>query len=417
MRFGVLMLVALGFEWAIRARWRSFGVRSLARLGAIVVTACLVALAAPPSQRLNDFDKAYYHAATVIWTGAGDLYGSEGVQGFVNIPIVALLVAPLAAVPQPAARLLYTTAGLWIAVAAYRVLSAYCAAAGKPALLIGLLFVVNGPLMYSVQIGNNTHHVLLILAAALWALDRGKEALGGILVAVAGILKLPLLLLGAYFVVRRRPRAIAAFGATIGGCVLLSIALFGMEAHRQWFDEVVKPFAGRPMAAYNVQSIDGLLARQLTDADIGEWMTVEAGPSFHALRLAALLALVLGVAWAFLGTRAAGGHTTDLEFSILLAAAIVASPISWTHYYLLLLVPFSLYAGRCLPVPRKGGWLALMIASIALASLPVRQLFILGSLAHGALPRLLISHYLAGGVILLAVLIAARRQPPPASAG
>jgi hypothetical protein len=96
------------------------------------------------------------------------------------------------------------------------------------------------------------------------------------------------------------------------------------------------------------------------------------------------------------------------ELSIVLCLALIASPISWTHYYLFLLLPLSLYFGNKLDIPNRGVWFSLMAASALLISPPVvivgNNLSILGPLAS----KLLISHYLFGGLLLLGILLAAR---------
>ncbi len=55
----------------------------------------------------------------------------------------------------------------------------------------------------------------------------------------------------------------------------------------------------------------------------------------------------------------------------MLTLALVISPISWTHYYLLLLIPLGLYMGGKLALPDDAATRVLFWSGYALTSLPV----------------------------------------------
>ena len=69
------------------------------------------------------------------------------------------------------------------------------------------------------------------------------------------------MLFGLYFLLRGRWRVVAGGATAIGGAVLLSLAVFGLEINIGWYRNCVEPFLGGVMPAFNVQSIDGFLAR------------------------------------------------------------------------------------------------------------------------------------------------------------
>ena len=75
------------------------------------------------------------------------------------------------------------------------------------------------------------------------------------------------------------------------------------------------------------------------------------------------------------GDRSAPGarrfERDALEFSIVLVLAVVTSPVSWSHYYLLLLLPWALYLGGRLGLPDDAATRWLMAGGMLLASLPV----------------------------------------------
>lgn len=164
------------------------------------------------------------------------------------------------------------------------------------------------------------------------------------------------------------------------------------------------------MVAFNVQSVDGFLGRLLTDGSLHSWLPIEVGWNFKVIRLVSILLLVGMTVWICWRADLPGSlEEENLEFSIFLCLALIISPISWTHYYLFLLLPLSLYLGNGLALPQERLWSNLVLVSALLVSLPVKpapRLLIPGLKPIGS--KLLISHYFFGGVLLLGVLLAAR---------
>ena len=119
---------------------------------------------------------------------------------------------------------------------------------------------------------------MLPLLLAAFACDRaGREALAGALVAVAALLKIPLFVLPLSFLLRRRWRALLAFAATVAVLAALSLLLFGFDLHRVWFERCIRPFAEGPLGAYNVQSVDGFLARLMTSGGRQDFSPLAVG--------------------------------------------------------------------------------------------------------------------------------------------
>jgi hypothetical protein len=109
------------------------------------------------------------------------------------------------------------------------------------------------------------------------------------------------------------------------------------------------------------------------------------------------------------GDRQAGDGASferrSLEFSIVLVLAVVASPLSWSHYYLLLLLPWALYLGGGLGLPDDAPTHWLMAGGAVLVSLPVIILPLDSGLIASIGSRTLVSAWLFGGLMMLAALI------------
>jgi hypothetical protein len=383
---------------------------TLANVFAGLAFAALVAVSLRPATRdsLPDFDKAYYTAGRKALSAPEELYAAATVD-FVNVPLLALPFVPVSALPERTARVVFGIVGMaalgLAAVWFFR--SARLDPWGRAVAM--LLLVLNGPLHYSVALGNLSHVLLPVLLAAFTAGRAGREPRAGALAGLAAVVKLPLFVLGLGFVLRRRWRAFAAFAGCAAALLALSLLLFGLELHRTWFERCVRPFAAGPLTAYNVQSLDGFLARLLTDGGRQDFSPTPVGGAFHAARAAAL-ALLFGAVIGVCRKGGAGPALALLDLTIALVLALLVSPISWAHYYVFLVLPLWFALAGWIPTPAGVGRL-LGLCGVLLAWLPVLAtpgragaalFWLYRGTAHSP-------HFL-GGVLLLAALLSARRQ-------
>jgi hypothetical protein len=335
-----------------------------------------------PPTLFSDFMKAYWVAAEHLWRGglnAGYPFTMRG--NWSNLPIIAWFFVPLAPLGREAAGWTYLLIGVAGTFAAWALLARFSGLRGARAVALLFLFLVNGPLLNSLREGNCTHLVLLLMVAALIWWQAGREFAAGAAIGLCAVIKLPLLLFGVYFLARRRWGIVAGGAAAIGVMALVSLALFGIGGHLAWFDEAVKPYLGHALPAFNVQSIDGFLIRLSTGAEeLLYWGPIEPSALHKLARYAAFAGLLGGFAW--LAWRAetrrivrpeAGPLQPQdlLQFCAVLALALVISPISWTHYYALLLIPLGLYLGGRLGLPDDRTTRVLFWSGYGLTSIPV----------------------------------------------
>lgn len=364
-----------------------------------------------------DFTQAYYPAGRAILEDVSRLYErisaceATAVCGFVNIPIVAVLFSPFSALSLNFAHLLFALLSLIGVMATVYMLWFISDASFPRKYVIVFLFVVNGPLFYSLKEGNLTHFVLLLLVAGVLCLARGRDSWAGFFFAMAAIIKLPLFLFAGYFVASRRWSVLRGYGATVIGVCSVSLLYAGWTSHIEWYREAVLPFANKGLSAFNVQSIDGFLLRLGDDARLYDWKPSEVGVEFRLLRHFVAAAL-LGMSWLLFMKRPNRNdmQTVSVELSMVLCVALMISPVSWTHYYLLLLLPLSLYAGQSLAIPSRGGWLAMFIVCVLLISPPVTFVTPNGWFSAQIVNKFLMSHYLGGAMFLWLLLGYARLQ-------
>ena len=407
-----LVLVAIGGGLVVTLRRHPDSRWAKAAFGAFAIAAIalLCIRSTGRATPFGDFDKAYYAAGRVVLSEPARLYECPNPDGlcFVNVPIVAVLFAPFAALPKIAGYVLFTVIGAAALVVMVAGLFVLTGARGWHRYAIVAMLLLNGPLYYSIRLGNTTHMVLMMIVLAFIGLSYGRNGRAGALLAIAALIKPPLVIWLPYFVVRREWRAALTMGLTIALAVAASLLWFGPGLHAIWLEQFVTGPSSKPMGAYNVQSVSGFLVRLTTSGTLVSWFPVEIGAGFRAVQIV-LSALVVGVAVAA-GIAAGRPRSTAerlREYSIVLIVMLALSPISWTHYYCFLLVPLAALTARAIGVSQHPVWLAAAAVAGVLVSLPV-MLWVPAHPFWGAvIARILLSHYFFGAMLLLGVLAAA----------
>lgn len=354
-----------------------------------------------------DYLNGYYHAGHLVLTRASEQFYHRDppgkAAGFVNLPVVSLLYVPFALLPPRASVIVNGAVGVAVAGLALYLLMRDTSLRVRT--LVAILFLSSGPLWYSVTMGNVTHFLLLPMYGVFVLSTARRDVLVGMLLALMVIIKPYLLILVAYFTLRRRFRIAASFAATCAAVVGASIAIFGVALNVEWF-QFMRRMSGGPLSGYNNQSLNGFLVRLLEVPDLfGDSPQIPT----RAFRIAKVLLMgaVVGAS-AFVLVRAQPPRSRQeewLEIAIVLTIGTVLAPISWTYYYALLLIPLALCVRGDLPLPGVGyGPIAL---AAALIMPPAQGAFLIG-LRKVLYERLLVSHYFLGGMLLLAVLLGGR---------
>ena len=376
-----------------------------------------------PWPYFDDF-KVYWIAGSAALRGpnaVADLYG-VGVDGFVNMPILAYLFAPIAILPQFPAAMIFLLIGIVLTLVAWRLLSRAADLNDHAKALLLFITAAFGPLLYSIREGNTAHMLLVLIVGAMLLLRERRDALAGAALGFAALIKPPLLLLGVYFVLRGRWHAVLGGAGIVVTISLASLALFGWSAHVHWYETSIAPYARDPVPAMNVHSIAAALARlQYGPTSLLDWQPRKLATPLQILATASNILLVgLALASALAPRSKAARPVSrqvifETELLIALMLATTISPLSWSHYYVWLLIPIAFFVGRtqhfCSTLPGRGiGWLAVVVAAPPVVRLSFDQTLL--SELHG---RIGSSHLLIGGLAILGLLIWSRWRMREAS--
>jgi len=375
-------------------------------IGLLVAAGAYLGLA----RHLPDFKNAYYPSGQLIIQDPANLYGTL-CSGFVNLPIIALLFTPFTWFTVKTATVVFLIFGYIATFFIAITLLKLSRARGYERLLLLVLIAVSGPLDYNFWIGNITNFVLLVLIAAFFALDKKREFAAGVFFGVAGLLKLPLLLIPVYLLVKRRWKAVSGAAVITSSVLVSSLLLYGSDLHIYLLESCIIPLSERPISALNVQSLNGFLARILyPGSDVFSWDPFEVGTLFKNTRYI-ILVFIYGLTFlAVLMPSKDKSDTSNIDISLILLCALIVSPVSWTHYYMLLLLPIAFCLGTRIPLWQLPTPLfVLFFSATILISLPQDfGVLVYRRLGEGILARLAVSYYLYGGLALWIFLLAVR---------
>jgi alpha-1,2-mannosyltransferase len=275
-------------------------------------------------------DLDVYRIGSLVWLRHGDLYGllpatSSGVHlPFSYPPIAAVLLAPLALMPFGAAGTVLTLATVATAAGVLRMFLR--SAAGREAgswrtacwLLPAALFLE--PVRNTLNYGQvNVLLMALVTADCLLPEVRWPR---GALVGLAAAVKLTPAAFVLFFLCRGDRRAALTAAASFAAVTAAGFALAWHDSVRYWTSIIVQTGRpGSPAYAAN-QSIEAVLARAGLDphtpAGMAAWL--------------ALSAVALALAWRGM-RRAFGGPSDAWALTLNALAALLISPISWSHHW------------------------------------------------------------------------------------
>lgn len=301
------------------------------RTRAALVAANLAAIASSlpswtkhgPSLGADRLDLDVYRIGGRVWLTGGHLYGAlpaaaPGIRlPFTYPPFAAIAGSPLSLIPAPAAAMIVTFGTMALLAAVLRI---FLRPLGWPLAGVLPLALVLEPVRSTISYGQV--NVLLMTLVAADCLSRAPQWPRGSLTGVAAAVKLTPLAFVLFFLLRRDYRAAGVMTATFAACTGLGFALAPADSGRYWTSVLFDTGRiGDPLYAGN-QSIFGVLARaglrQGTPAATSVWL---------ALSVAAVTIACLGM------RRALAADDAHLALALNALAALLVSPISWSHHW------------------------------------------------------------------------------------
>jgi uncharacterized membrane protein len=322
---------------------------------------------------------------------------------------------PLGALPYATAVLIWQGVSIALLACLAWLLSPLAAEAGipLPAPLLFALLLGWPPTLANIQVGQWSVILAVVLAAGHRAWERGDRRRAGVWWGVGAALKLTPLALLPPALLRDR-RAALGFAAALLALILLMLPVAGLEGWQAFATAAGPNATGYQTWTHNTLSINGLVARLLEGGAYAQPLLV-APLLARGCKLTILLALgAMALRATLRAPRAREPEGCVLALWYVLV--VVANPLAWSHYALLLLLPAGLAvrAATC-----RHDTLAQTLAALGLLLISIPQATL--DYAAGPLPAaptagLWLSLPLAGALLIFASAARGARADNRASA-
>jgi hypothetical protein len=254
-------------------------------------------------------------------------------------PASVLLALPFALLDYQTAYLSWNLLSVGCLLASLWMVARHAALRRSEALFLGTLLVVSNAFLHQTVQGQ-WNLVLMLLIVSAWVSERsGREGLSGSLLGLAAAIKIFPGFLALYYLARKEWRGLFAVVTSFLVANLLAAWAFGVGAFSDYVRDVL-PELARFRDAWPNASLLGFWSR-LFDGQYGRVVpVVRSGLLTQSLTLACGAAVV-GIT-ARRVARARGRTQKDLGWAFCCVTMLLVSPITWDHYFLLLVLPFVL---------------------------------------------------------------------------
>lgn len=324
----------------------------LALAGAMfVVLGIQTVLVGAVDSRLRSDFPVYWLAGQAVW-GGKNIYSVAGPHGweYVYPPPFAIAMVPFGWMPLPWAVTVWFLVSALLTAWAVQMCVTMTKERLPPGTDVLALYVLPGLLLlgwYASAIvrGQASVPLLWLIVAAIFWQSRGRQIAGASCLAGAILMKVFPALLLLYFVWRGRWRFVIATLALllVGGLALPAVVIGArrnLEYLRAWGTTVALPSLRTDHAesesALNSQLLDFRKRRNESLYAVLRRLT----HTRRAREWAAGIALAMGGAIWLTGRRAPPEAELPL-LSAVVAWTVLAIPISWSHYFILLLLPLT----------------------------------------------------------------------------
>ena len=191
----------------------------------------------------------------------------------------------------------------------------------------------------------------------------------------------------------------------------VSVVTVGWAGNLAYFQMVLAELRSGGIPAFNNQSISGFLLHAFTQGDVNAWGEIGTPLSLTLLRLALAGALIVLVAWAMRRRPEATFDplaAQDLDLALVIGVMLLASPITWYHYYVWLLFPLLILFDTLLMSP-KVHTRQIVLLAIGYGLVVVQGIVVIRPFAAQAIQdvwwlRVLLSQAFFGAVVLMYLL-------------
>ena len=262
-----------------------------------------------------------------------------------HTPLVGMLSVPLGFLSYENAAVVWLLIQLISLIVSLLLLSYWWGRPVKLTNMVVLLVIALGwlPLAHDLYCGQVNTHLLLLSLIAWFSLREGKDGLGGAMLGGLIALKLTAWPIVLFLALRRRWTAVATAATIVIAANLGAIAVIGFDGMKNYYLKV-GPLVAAMYRAYDVNYSTWTIGQRFF-AGFGN--NFFAQPLWESELLARLFTVLAPLAVLSAGLwRARKAKSFDTSFGILVGVGILVSPVVWTHYLTLAIIPVVILARR-----------------------------------------------------------------------
>jgi Glycosyltransferase family 87 len=344
--------------------FRGSSARTRALLAVLAAVSLIALFTTRVSGKMPDFEVYWKAGARAI--AAEPLYRlDDGHFQFKYLPAFAVLAAPLSLMPLPAAK------AVWFGLSAVLMivllwLSALAVPQPKrPLVVLVIITFVAMAKFYAHELVLGQVNLLfaVVVMLAVLQLRTGRDVIGGLLLALAVVVKPYAALFAPWLALRPRRAAFVAMIAALLAALLLPAALYGwwpnLHLLGDWWNTV------RASTAPNLANQDNVSLAAL----FAKWLGPDSGSQILSLFASALL---LGLVGIVVAARRGLPAPDTLEAALLLMVIPLVSPQGWDYVFLIATPAVMLIVDNLAALP--SGLRVATIAAIAVAGLSIYDL-------------------------------------------
>jgi alpha-1,2-mannosyltransferase/arabinofuranan 3-O-arabinosyltransferase len=335
--------------WDVVLAWTALGVLLFALGLDVYFWPGILETISTDSVRAHGDFNTFWHSAAALWEGE-DIYDTGAEAENRNPPFWTVLISPLGLLEPPLAYGIFTVVSVIVTVGYLTMMASEVRLDPRWAVPGTTLLLLSSPLLKTLALGQ-IYPVLATGLVVAWISDRqGRVVASGSALGLVVAVKPSLAPIVLWPLVRRRwkPFAVALLAAAVA--TLVGVIVAGPGATLDWLrllsDDSVNPF-------WDNASLSSAAARLFTDNEVAR--------PIATLPWMVPVAYVLGIV-TILFTAARVRQGPEVGLWALVAASLLASPIAW-HNYLVLLGP-----GILLLLAR--GWIAPGFLLLTLQAIP-----------------------------------------------
>ena len=339
-------------------------------LAAAVLAALAALFAFKAAAKMPDFE--VYWRAGVRARAAEPLYREEDAHFRLKyLPAFAVLSIPAGLLPLTASKAAWFTVSVGLIPILIALSLSLPPVRRRPAwLLAGLTFVLMAKFYgHELILGQVNLFFAVLIVAAVLAMMADRKVVGGLLFALAVVIKPYAVIFLPWLAAQREGRALLAAAAGIGAALVLPVPIYGLHGtaalHLAWWQTVTESTAPNLLNADNV-SLAAMFAK---------WLGVGRAAALAATVSAMLL--VANVA-ALFAVRRRVVAPAGLEAAMLLTLIPLLSPQGWDYVFLIATpaVVYLINYDRDLPALLRGvTWTALAVIAFSLYDIIGRAIY------------------------------------------